>query len=326
MTSLEGSMGVEISFNAAAQALSLLTGVGKATRPAAPVRPVAALKVEQAADNAAYWSIATSMNADNLSLASAQDATGRASAIVDVALVSMHASAGLLGEIRASLVSAKSDKADKPLLAEQLEELKARLVALADGASFDGENWLSLPAGQSSTVESVVASVTRGKGGDLSVNVLDFDTAVSALVSRQFADDGILTRSYMSIQAKGEVADYFLLDTGAAVPTSASARQIALTPSTSADEIDGMIAVLDVMAGQIAEAGSALQTTSERIVQNMDFDAMRDTIEGAVGDFVETDLDAGAAARAAEQSRDQLLSQALNIGNGSAERSFKLFV
>lgn len=324
LTSIEGSMGVEISFNAAAQALSLLTGVGKATRPVAPARPVAALKVEQAADNTAYWSIATTVKASSLSLASAQDATGRASAIVDMALVSMQASAGILGEIRAALVSAKSDKADKQLLAEELEELKAKLVEIADGATFDGENWLSLPAGQSPRVETVVASVTRGRGGDLSVNVLDFDTAVSALISRQFADDGILTRSYTAIAAEGDVTDYFLLDTGASVPSSA--RQIALTPSTSANEIDGMIAVIDLMAGRVAEAGLALQTTSERIVHDVDFGEMRDTMEEPVGDLLETDLDAGAAARVAERSREQLLRQALNIGNGGADRSLKLFV
>lgn len=317
-------MGVEISFNAAAQALSLLTGVGKASRAAAPVRPVAALKVEQAG-NAAYWSISTSMKANSLSLASAQDATGRASAIVDVALVSMQASAGILGEIRAALVSAKSDKADKQMLAEELEELKAKLVETADGATFDGENWLSLPVGQSPTVESVVASVTRGRGGDLSVNVLDFDTAVSALVSRQFADDGILTRGYTSIQAS-EVADYFLLDTGAAVRSVASARPIALAQDTAKSEIEGMIAVIDLMAGQIAEARVALQITSERIVQNVDFDEMHDTIEPTIGDFVETELDMGAAAKAAERAQQQLQSQALNIANSSADRSFRLFV
>lgn len=318
-------MGVEISFNAAAQALSLLTGVGKASRPAAPVRPVAALKVEQAA-NAAYWSIATSMKANSLSLASAQDATGRASAIVDVALVSMQASAGILGEIRAALVSAKSDKADKQMLAEELDELRSRLVEIAEGANFDGENWLSLRAGQSLTVESVVASVTRGKGGDLSVNVLDFDTAVSALVSRQFADDGILTRSYTAIQAKGEVTDYFLVDAGATVPAGSSAQLIALTPDTPVHEIENMIAVIDVMAGQVGEASAALQVTSERIVQNVDFDKIHDLIEPGVGDFVETELDASAAARAAESVQQQLQSQALNIANSSAERSFRLSV
>ena len=48
------------------------------------------LKVGQAADNAAYWSIATTMRSDNKALSTVQDALGLGTAKVDVAYTGMN--------------------------------------------------------------------------------------------------------------------------------------------------------------------------------------------------------------------------------------------
>ena len=50
------------------------------------------LKVASASDNAAYWSIATSMKSDNASLSTIQDALGLGKGTVDVAYTAMNTS------------------------------------------------------------------------------------------------------------------------------------------------------------------------------------------------------------------------------------------
>ena len=80
-----------VSFNStAASALSLLTGSSRALE-ATQTRVASGKRVEEASDNAAYWSIATTMSADSMSLSSAEDATGLSAAITDTAAIGMEA-------------------------------------------------------------------------------------------------------------------------------------------------------------------------------------------------------------------------------------------
>lgn len=48
-------------------------------------------RVATASDNAAYWSIATTMRSDNKALSAVQDALGLGEAVVDVAYAGMSA-------------------------------------------------------------------------------------------------------------------------------------------------------------------------------------------------------------------------------------------
>ncbi|PHR21372.1 MAG: flagellin, partial [Hoeflea sp.] len=61
-------------------------------------------RVETAADNAAYWSIATTMRSDNKALSTVQDALGLGAAKVDVAYTGMNSAIDVVSEIKAKLV------------------------------------------------------------------------------------------------------------------------------------------------------------------------------------------------------------------------------
>ena len=54
------------------------------------------LKVNTAADNAAYWSIATTMRSDNDALSTVQDALGLGKGTVNVAYTAMNSSIDLV--------------------------------------------------------------------------------------------------------------------------------------------------------------------------------------------------------------------------------------
>ncbi len=58
------------------------------------------LKVASASDNAAYWSIATTMKSDNDALSTVQDALGLGKGTVDVAYNAMNQSITLVSQIK----------------------------------------------------------------------------------------------------------------------------------------------------------------------------------------------------------------------------------
>ncbi|PWV99804.1 flagellin-like protein, partial [Hoeflea marina] len=101
------------------------------------------LKVGSAADNAGYWSIATTMRSDNKALSTVQDALGLGAAKVDVAYTGMNASLEVVSEIKSKLVAAREPGVDKTKIDKELTELKNQLKSIATSASFSGENWLN---------------------------------------------------------------------------------------------------------------------------------------------------------------------------------------
>ncbi|CAK7259280.1 flagellin [Shinella yambaruensis] len=134
------------------------------------------MRVETAADNAAYWSIATTMRSDNRALATVQDALGLGAAKVDTAYAGLESAIEVVTEIRAKLVAATEEGVDKAKIQEEITQLQAQLVSIAEGASFSGENWLQadLTTAGGSVKKSVVASFVRNATGAVSVKTVDY--------------------------------------------------------------------------------------------------------------------------------------------------------
>ncbi|MDX3926376.1 MAG: flagellin [Shinella sp.] len=138
------------------------------------------LRVGSASDNAAYWSIATTMRSDNAALSSVQDALGLGAAKVDTAYAGMESVIDVVKEIKNKLVTAQESSADKTKIQGEITQLKEQLKGIVESASFSGENWLN---GTNGATKSVVGSFVRESG---SVSVKTIDYTVKALVS----DDG----------------------------------------------------------------------------------------------------------------------------------------
>src|SRR5437763_5516216 len=61
-------------------------------------------RVATASDNAAYWSIATTMRSDNKALSTVQDALGLGAAEIDVAYTGTQSAIDVVNEIKSKLV------------------------------------------------------------------------------------------------------------------------------------------------------------------------------------------------------------------------------
>ncbi|MCF3639566.1 flagellin [Rhizobium sp. TRM95111] len=152
------------------------------------------LRVETAADNAAYWSIATTMRSDNRALSTVQDALGLGAAKVDTAYAGMESAIEVVTEIRTKLVAATEEGVDKDKIQEEITQLQAQLVSIAEGASFSGENWLQtdLTTAGGSETKSVVASFVRSASGDVSVKKVDYTLDSTTVLFDEGGDLGIL--------------------------------------------------------------------------------------------------------------------------------------
>src|SRR5581483_9926229 len=136
------------------------------------------LRVAEASDNAAYWSIATTMKSDKASLSTVQDALGLGASMVDVTYTAMNSAIDVVNSIKSKLVAASEPGVDKAKIQTEIAQLQKQLKGIADSASFSGQNWLSIDSSAAgfSATRSVVSSFNRS-GSAVSVQTMDIDTS-----------------------------------------------------------------------------------------------------------------------------------------------------
>ena len=136
------------------------------------------LKVAGASDNAAYWSIATTMKSDNSALSTVQDALGLGKGTVDVAYNAINQSIDLVGQIKDKLVAAASPGVDRSKIQSEITQLQDQLKGISSSASFSGENWVSVNSSTSgySSTKTIVSSFSRSSTGTVSIGTISVDT------------------------------------------------------------------------------------------------------------------------------------------------------
>ncbi|MBN9281911.1 MAG: flagellin, partial [Hyphomicrobium denitrificans] len=140
------------------------------------------LRVSTAEDNAAYWSMATTMRSDNKALSTVSDALGLGAATVDVAYTATNSAIDVVTELKAKITAARNPGVDKAKVQTEIDTLQDQLRSIASSASFAGENWLSVDSGSSSYKSSanIVSSFSRSagvNGNQVSVGTLSVDVA-----------------------------------------------------------------------------------------------------------------------------------------------------
>ncbi|MET3613918.1 flagellin [Rhizobium aquaticum] len=287
------------------------------------------LRVSKASDNAAYWSIATTMRSDNKALSTVGDALGLAAAKTDTAYTGLNASISVVDEIKSKLVAAREPGVDKTKVNSEITELKSQLSSISKSASFSGENWLYNTTGTAGTKE-MVGSFTRDTTGNVAINTLKFDASKSVLIDTNSAAQGQLTKAItvnnqpIANSTGTTTATYFLID--AKSTTSASGTEIKLTTGTNDQNIEGMISAVDSMLSSMTSVASTLGATSSRIQLQNNFVAdLQDVIGKGVGRLVDADMNQESTKLKALQTQQQLGIQSLSIANSDSQSVLSLF-
>ena len=131
-------------------------------------------RVADAKDNAAYWSIATTMRSDNNALSAVSDSLGIGAATVDAAYTGLDSAKDMLDTIKAKLTTATSDGVDKAKVQDEITALQGQLQTIAESASFSGQNWLSTGSSTAFSKE-IVSSIARDAAGSLTVGSISVD-------------------------------------------------------------------------------------------------------------------------------------------------------
>ncbi len=272
------------------------------------------LAVSTAADNAAYFSIATTMKSDNAALSTVQDALGLGSATVDVAYTALESTISVVDEIKTKLVAAREPGVDRVAIQSEISQLQSQLQSISGSASFNGENYLSVDssaAGYNST-KTIVASFTR-TGATVAVNTISLDITATVLFDASATSTGILDTSYTT--------------TSSATFTVATLDIASLTDSAAdLTDLEDMIQAVDTAFGLITTGASNLGATSKRIELQADFVSnLMDAIERGVSQLVDADMNEESTRLQALQVQQQLGIQSLSIANSGSQNILSLF-
>ena len=271
-------------------------------------------RVASASDNAAYWSIATTMRSDNKALSTVKDALGLGQAKLDTAYTGINAALDVVDEIKAKLVASKEPGVDKSKIQSEITQLQDQLTSIATSASFSGENWLSVDSSATgySATKSVVASFNRAADGTVSVSTIDIDTSSTKLFDADATGTGILDTEFTTTG-------------GGAVTVSVSTLDITATGIDDTD-LDEMISNVDAALQSMTTAASDLGAAKSRVSMQADFVSdLMDAIDRGVGTLVDADMNEESTRLQALQVQQQLGIQALSIANSNQQQILSLF-
>ncbi|MEZ5811880.1 MAG: flagellin [Rhizobiaceae bacterium] len=270
-------------------------------------------RVGEAADNAAYWSIATTMRSDNKALSTVQDALGLGASKIDVNYTALNSAKEVVDEIKSKLVASREPGVDRAKIQSEITVLQQQLIDSAAAASFSGENWLSVDssAADYSATKSIVGSFTRASDGSVSVSTIQIDITSTELFDAN-DQSGILDSTFTT--------------TGAgAVSVAVSTLDITATNVDDAD-IDDMISNVDTALQSMITAAADLGAAQKRVSLQQDFVSnLMDAIDRGVGQLVDADMNRESTRLQALQVQQQLGVQALSIANSGAQSILSLF-
>ncbi|GAA2828812.1 flagellin [Aminobacter aminovorans] len=291
------------------------------------------LRVAEASDNAAYWSIATTMRSDNKALSTVQDSLGLGASKVDTAYTGMNKAIDTLNEIKVKLVAANgASNADKAKIQTEVKALQDQLKAYADGATFSGTNMLSVNSGAAVAADvKVVSAFNRDASGTASISTIDIKVEGIKLYEAgagvATTGKGILDSERTAAGVEG-AANAVTLGTYDAADTFQVAT-MKLTDGTlfaNDQQLSQMLGVVESALKDMNTAATDLGAAKSRIELQKTFTAsLMDSIDRGVGQLVDADMNKESTRLQALQVQQQLGIQALSIANGNSQSIMSLF-
>ncbi|MFT3672956.1 flagellin [Aestuariivirga sp.] len=272
------------------------------------------LRVASASDNAAYWSIATTMKSDNSSLSTVQDALGLGSATVDVTYTAINTAIESTKAIKDKLVAARQSGVDKVKIQAEITARQSQLRSIADSASFSGENWLAVDSSLASynPAKSIVSSFARGPSG-ITIQTINFN--------------GDAAKLYDDNDQSG-ILDLEDTTTNGGVTYSVATLDISTLTDSANDtaDLEQMITWVDNALGSMTTAAANLGALKNSIDNQTSFvKTLMEAVQRGVGTLVDADMTEESTKLQALQVQQQLGVQALSIANQNSQTILSLF-
>ena len=271
------------------------------------------LRIASASDNAAYWSIATTMQSDNAALGTVEDALNLGSANIDVATAALSAARDLTDQIKNKLVASTQPGIDRTKVQNEIDALQDQLRSVADSAVFSGQNWLAVDSADAAynATRAVVASFSRDIAGQVTILTIDIDISDKSLYDANGAL-GIIDRDRTVGGTTISVAN---IDISALTDSPADMTTLREYAQIADDALSDIIA-----------ASSSLGASKARVKTQQEFIAdLTDSITKGVGALIDADMTEESTRLQALQVQQQLGVQSLSIANQSSQAIMSLF-
>ena len=271
-------------------------------------------RVGSAEDNAAYWSIATTMRSDNGALSTVRDALGLGAATIDVAYTGVNSAIEAAKEIKNKLVAARQPGVDRAKIQAEVTQLQSQLRSIGETSVFSGENWLAVDSGDPgyNPAPSIVASFSR-TNGQITIGIISIDIASMELYDA--ADQsGIIDRTDTT--------------TNGGVTYSVDTLDISALTDSAVDlaDLEQMIGWVDTAISGMTTAASNLGAVKQRVTLQQDFvKALMDAVTRGIGTLVDADMNEESTKLQALQVQQQLGVQSLSIANQNNQSILSLF-
>jgi flagellin len=293
-------------------------------------------RVASATDNAAYWSIATTMRSDKSSLSVVQDTLGLGAGKVDTAYQAITKSITTIGEIKDKLVSAVGASAsDKAKIQTEITALQAQLKMGSDGATYSGSNFLSLNTTTGTAVAGVaddakiVSAFTRNSAGTVALQTIDINVD-SVKMYEAFATATAVQKGIIDGARLGTSGARNVTATTAVGGTVAATDGYAVSSLTVVGfndvQIQQMLNAVDTATKELTSGATTLGAAQKRInIQKDATQSLMDSIDRGVGQLVDADMNQESTRLQALQVQQQLGIQALSIANAGSQSILSLF-
>jgi flagellin len=293
-------------------------------------------RVSEASDNAAYWSIATTMRSDNKALSTVQDALGLGASKLDTAYTGMNKAIETVNDIKTKLVASNgASAADKEKYDTEIKALQSQLKSYADAATFSGANWLSTDTTTGHTAAGtfddikIVSSFNRNAAGTVSLGTIDVKVQDIKLYDAAAATTG-LTDGILDSFRLGTTGARIAAASAAVAGTDAAGDTYTVSTLSvkgfNDAQITKMITVTEAALKDMTTAATNLGAAKTRVDGQKAFTAsLMDSIDRGVGQLVDADMNKESTRLQALQVQAQLGVQALSIANGNSQSILSLF-
>ncbi len=166
-------------------------------------------RISSATDNAAYWSISTTMQSDASAMSAAQDAIAFGAAKIDTAYAGIEATISIVDAFKSRIVASMESGVDRKKIQGELEQLKQQAMSIATSASFSGQNWLNTDIANIYDQSSSRITLTTGfvrQGPSVRVTTTDVDVAGLSLFNTTVAKRVDLTGWWIARIARTRTA------------------------------------------------------------------------------------------------------------------------
>ena len=292
-------------------------------------------RVADASDNAAYWSIATTMRSDFKALSTVQDSLGLGASKVDTAYTGMNKAIETVNEIKVKLVAANgASAADKEKIrhrnqgaAGPAEELCRRRDLLGRQLAVDRHHDRPRRCRHvRRRQDRRVVQPQRGRHGLARHHRHQGPghQALRRLRQRHGTNDGILDADRLgasgaragALRGSAAVAGTDAAGDTYTVSTLCRSRASPMPRSPS------MLTVVEAALKEMTTAATNLGAAKSRIdLQKTFTTSLMDSIERGVGQLVDADMNKESTRLQALQVQQQLGIQALSIANGNSQSS-----